>query len=86
MECYFAGWIDEDHFICYDDSGPYLVHLETNQIEDIRQKEDDYDPYGCRYEVTGNQLIATCLDEEYYRWDIITEEGEINLAPLVRDT
>lgn len=85
-ECYFAGWIDEDHFICYDDSGPYLVHLETNQIEDIRQKEDDYDPYGCRYEVTGNQLIATCLDEEYYRWDIITEEGEINLAPLVRDT
>lgn len=75
-ECYFAGWIDEDHFICYDDSGPYLVHLETNQIEDIRQKEDDYDPYGCRYEVTGNQLIATCLDEEYYRWNIIREKGE----------
>lgn len=76
-ECYFAGWIDEDHFICYNDDGPYLIHLETNQIEDIRKKEDDYDAYGCKYEVIGDQLVAICLGEEQYRWDIVREEGEI---------
>jgi len=79
-ECYFAGWIDEDHFICYNDDGPYLIHLETNQIEDIRKKEDDYDAYGCKYEVIGDQLVAICLGEEQYRWDIVREEGEILIS------
>ncbi|MDE7199312.1 MAG: hypothetical protein K2O15_10565 [Lachnospiraceae bacterium] len=45
--------IDEDHFICYNDFGPYLIHLETKHIEDIKK------------------------DGEYYRWDIVRENGEV---------
>lgn len=29
----FADWIDEDHFICYNDFGPRLIHLETKEIQ-----------------------------------------------------
>lgn len=78
-ECHFAEWVDEDHFICYNDGGPIMIHLETHQIEDIKKEEDDYDTWGCDYEIKGNQLIATFMDEEYYRWDIIREGGEIQM-------
>lgn len=82
-ECYFTGWIDEDHFICYNDMGPLLVHLETNQIERIKNYDkdiyDDYDAYGCHYEIKGEQMIAIVLDKECYRWDIIREDGEIRM-------
>ena len=73
----FADWIDEDHFICYNDFGPYLIHLETKHIEDIKKDGDNYDAYGCKYEIEGDQLIAIVLDEEYYRWDIVRENGEV---------
>lgn len=79
----FADWIDEDHFICYNDFGPRLIHLETKQIEDIKIDEDNYDAYGCKYEIEGDQLIATVLDEEYYRWDIVRENGEVRLVKSV---
>lgn len=80
MAVFFAGWIDEDHFICYNDAGPVLVHLETEQIEAVKKEEDDYDTWGCHYELKENQMIALFSDEEYYRWDIISENGDIYLA------
>lgn len=76
---FFAGWIDEDHFICYNDAGPVLIHLETEHIEAVKKEEDDYDAWGCHYELKGNQMIAIFSDEEYYRWDIIRENGDIYL-------
>lgn len=78
-ECRFAGWIDENHFICYNDFGPVMIHLETDQVENIKTEEDDYDGYGCYYEIQGNQLIAMFLDEEYYRWDIVRQDDEIRM-------
>lgn len=77
---FFAGWIDEDHFICYNDAGPVLVHLETEHIEAVKKEDDDYDTWGCHYELKENQMIALFSDEEYYRWDIISENGDIYLA------
>lgn len=74
---HFTAWIDEDHFICYNDGGPIVIHLENGQIEKIKQEEDDYDAWGCEYEIKENQLIAMFWNEEYYRWDIIREDGEI---------
>ena len=44
------------------------------------QLEDDYDAWGCEYEIKENQLIGTCLDEEYYRWDIIRKDGDIRIT------
>ncbi len=79
-ECHFMDWIDANHFICYNDAGPVMVHLESGQIENIKKKEDDYDGYGCDYEIQGDYLIAVCLDEEYYRWKIVREDGEIRMA------
>lgn len=79
-ECHFMNWIDASHFICYNDAGPVMVHLESGQIEDVKKKEDDYDGYGCDYEMQGDYLIATCQDEEYYRWKIVREDGEIRMA------
>ena len=76
---FFAGWIDEDHFICYNDAGPVLIHLETEHIEAVKKEEDDYDAWGCHYKLKGNQMIAIFSDEEYYRWDIIRENGDIYL-------
>ena len=79
-ECFFGGWINEEHFICYNDFGPYLIHLETDYIEEIKKKEDDYDAYGCKYEIKGEQMLATVMDNEYYCWDIIWDKGEIQLV------
>lgn len=79
-ECHFVDWIDDDHFICYNDAGPVMVHLESGQIENVKKEEDDYDGYGCDYEIQENYLIATCLEEEYYRWKIVREDGEIRMA------
>ena len=79
-EYHFTAWIDEDHFICYNDGGPIMIHLENGQIEKIKQEEDDYDAWGCEYEIKENQLIATCLDEEYYCWDIIREDDDIRIT------
>lgn len=79
-ECHFVDWIDADHFICYNDAGPVMVHLESGQIENVKKEEDDYDGYGCDYEIQENYLIATCLEEEYYRWKIVREDGEIRMA------
>lgn len=80
-ECYFTAWVDENHFICCDDmSGPFLIHLEDNRIEDIKKEDDDYDQWGCKYRVENGQLIATFLDEEYYRWDIVNDEIHMRKA------
>ena len=52
----------------------------TEQIEAVKKEEDDYDTWGCHYELKENQMIALFSDEEYYRWDIISENGDIYLA------
>ncbi len=78
---YFVGWIDENHFICYNDACLILVHLERNQIEEIITvgQEEDFEPWGCQYEIRGDSLIATCYDVCYY-WDIVREDGEVRLV------
>lgn len=82
-EYHFTGWIDENHFICYNDFGPIMIHLENKQIEIIKQEEDHYDAWGCGYEIKENQLIAACLDEEYYRWDIVRKDGDIRIIKTI---
>lgn len=73
-----AGWIDEEHVVCNTLSWtPYLIHLETNQIEDIEGDTDEYDPVGAHYEINGNKLIARVLGEEVYRWNIVKENNEV---------
>ena len=57
-----------------------MIHLETKRIEDIKKDGDNYDTYGCKYEIEGDQLIAIVLDEEYYRWDIVRENGEVRIV------
>lgn len=76
----FMEWIDEDHFICYNDASPILVHLETEWIEVIKKESDDFDAWGCHYVVKEHQLIAMFSDEEYYRWDITQKDGEISIT------
>lgn len=78
-----AGWIDEEHVICYRvDGNPYLIHLETNQIEgiEIAVGEDGmkvFDPYCAHYDINGNKLIAKVSGEEVYRWNIVKENNEV---------
>lgn len=79
-ECGIVGWIDEEHLVCYQlDWSPILIHLENNQVEVIRDKDDDYDAYGARYRLEGNRLICECLGEEIYRWNIVSENNEIRI-------
>lgn len=78
----FAGWIDEDHFLCYNDGGLYMVHTETGRIEEIitgSAQEDDFEAWGCHYEIKGNQVIATCANEKVFHWDIVSSAGEVAL-------
>ncbi len=82
----FEGWIDENHFICYNDLGLYLVHIETRQTEEIvtaLTQEGNYDTWGCEYEIRGDQLIATSIYDECYYWDIVRENGEVRLVKSV---
>lgn len=78
-----SGWIDEEHVICYMmDWKPKLIHLETNQVEeiDIAVGENGrrvFDSYGAHYEINENKLIARVLGEEVYRWDIVKENNEV---------
>ncbi|MFG6335933.1 MAG: hypothetical protein K1W20_10810 [Lachnospiraceae bacterium] len=54
----FAGWIDEDHFVCYNDAGLYLVHIETRLIEEIvtiSTQEGNFETWGCQYEIRGDR-------------------------------
>lgn len=88
-ECYFTGWIDDEHFLFHNDSGLYMIHIETNQLEEIvtvDAHEGNFETWGCEYEIKGEQVIATCLDEEYYRWDIVKENGEIRLVKVEPST
>lgn len=80
-ECGIAGWIDDEHIVCYkiDMSGPFLIHLETNQIEEIKKADDDYDIYGAKYEIRDNQLVGTCMGEEIYCWNIVRENDDIRI-------
>ncbi len=78
----FVGWIDENHFLCYDDSGLYMVHTETGRIEEIitvSTQEDDFETWGCHYEIKGNLVIATCANEKVFHWDIVSSAGEVAL-------
>ena len=66
-----------------NDSGLYMIHIETNQLEEIvtvDAHEGNFETWGCEYEIKGDQVIATCLDEETYCWDIVKENGEIHLV------
>lgn len=78
-----VGWIDEEHVVCYMmDWKPKLIHLETNQVEeiDIAVGENGrrvFDSYGAHYEINENKLIARVLGEEVYRWDIVKENDEV---------
>ena len=77
-QCEFVGWIDENHFICNEiDMEPLLIHLENNQVEQIKKEDDDYDTYGARYKVEDDKLICKFMDEEIFCWDIIREDNEI---------
>ncbi|EOS75078.1 hypothetical protein C819_02719 [Lachnospiraceae bacterium 10-1] len=77
-QCEFVGWIDENHLICNDiDMEPILIHLENNQVEQIKKEDDDYDTYGAKYKIDGNRLICQFLDEQIYCWNIIKEDDEV---------
>lgn len=79
-ECRIAGWIDENHLVCYEvDRGPVLIHLENDQTTYIKKAEDDYDAYGADYRIEGDVLICECMGEELYRWEIVSESGEVFL-------
>lgn len=82
---YFAGWVDEEHFVCYDDGGPVMVHLEKNEIEEIRNDEDDYEARGCRYEMKGDQLVAARLGKDCYRWNTFIENGDLIMIKAFGD-
>ena len=82
-ECLFVGWIDEEHFLFRNDIGLYMVHIENRQIEEIvtvSTQEGDFETWGCRYEIRGDQVIATCIHDDCYYWDIVREAGEISLV------
>ncbi|MBP3475832.1 MAG: hypothetical protein J6K48_05890 [Lachnospiraceae bacterium] len=83
-DCGIVGWIDDEHILFYeiDMSGPLLIHLETNQIEEIKKQDDDYDEYGAKYEIQDNQLVCTCLGEKIYCWDIIRESNDICITSI----
>lgn len=71
---YFAGCVDETHFVCYDDDGAVLVHLEKDQTEAVKKEEGDCEIRGCRYEMKGDQLVETFQGKDCYRWN--TSYGE----------
>ena len=69
------------------DSNPKLIHLETNQVEEIEiavgdNRERVFDAYGAKYEISGNQLIARYENEELYRWDIVKENQEVHIVEI----
>lgn len=78
-----AGWIDEEHVVYYRmDMNPYLIHLETNQVEEVEIAvgEDGrsvFDAYCAHYEINGNKLVAEVLGEEIYHWNIVKENNEV---------
>lgn len=78
-----AGWIDEEHVIYYmKDMNPCLIHLETNQIEEIEIAVGEngrsvFDSYCAYYEINGDKLIARVLGEEIYHWNIVKENNEV---------
>ncbi|MCM1145706.1 MAG: hypothetical protein NC407_13480 [Lachnoclostridium sp.] len=84
-----VGWIDNEHVVCYTmDVKPKLIHLETNQIEEIEIPVGDngwwdvaFDAYGAHYEIKGNHLIARYESEELYRWDIVKKNNEVYIIP-----
>lgn len=77
-ECGIVGWIDEEHLVCYlNDWSPMLIHLENDQVEVIRNKDDDFDAYGAKYRLESNHLICECLGEEICRWNIVSENNDI---------
>lgn len=80
-ECRIAGWIDEEHLVCYDlDRSPILISLEKKQVEIIKKEEDDYDAYGAEYIIDGNRLVCKVLGEEVYQWKIVQEGNEVKLV------
>lgn len=80
-ELSIVGWIDNDHLVCYHNDGfPMLVHLDRNEIEVISREKCDFDSYGVKYYIQGNDLIARPYSEEPYRWEILEKDGEIYVA------
>lgn len=85
-QCEIVGWIDDEHLVCDEvDMGPILIHLENNHAEQIKKKEDDVDTYGAKYKIDGDYLICQFMDEEIYRWNIISKENEVILQGCGRD-
>jgi len=82
-QCEIVGWIDEEHLVCNEvDMGPILIHLENNQVEQIKKEDDDFDPYGAKYIIDGNYLICQVMDEEIYRWNIVSKEDEVLISAV----
>lgn len=82
-QCEIVGWIDEEHLVCNEvDMGPILIHLENNQVEQIKKEDDDFDPYGAKYIIDGNYLICQVMDEEIYRWNIVSKEDEVLITAV----
>lgn len=77
-QCEIVGWIDENHLVCNEvDMGPILIHLENGQIEKIKRENDDFDTYGAKYIIDGNCLICQYMDDEIYRWNVISKGDEV---------
>ncbi len=82
-QCEIVGWIDEEHLVCNEvDMGPILIHLENNQVEQIKKEEDDFDTYGAKYIIDENYLICQSLGDEIYRWNIINREDEVLITTV----
>ncbi len=85
-QCEIVGWIDGEHLVCNEvDMGPILIHLENNQVEQIKKDDDDFDPYGAKYIIDGNYLICQVMDEEIYRWNIVRNEDEIEWVDILTE-
>ena len=76
-----AGWIDDNHLVCYHhDYYPVLMHLERNETEEVPRENCDYDAYGVKYYIQGDNLIAQPYIEEPYQWQIQEKDGEIYIV------
>lgn len=79
-----VGWIDDNHLVCYavDVDTPVLIHLEKNEIEPIINEKCKYDTYGVEYKIQDHYMIAQCLGEQLYQWEILKKDGEVFLIKL----
>ena len=64
------------------DIEPILINLESHEVEKIKTQADDYDGYGVQYVIDGGFLIARCMGEELYRWEVTVEDSEVSFTGL----